>query len=209
MSDRRLRELERRWMETGDHNDRRAYNQARVRSGLPKLPREVIRHYIDEDQHGHLEGGKFSLSDVVARRRSTVILSTCKTELWPREIGQIGLRSTFRKNIYFTEDRDEVTCKRCLATLNKPAERAYYRTHYAPGSKDRSTSEWVCGGVDGPRFVSTVSYTMRTVNCPRCKRVMERGRRQTRRPRTEKPIPYKFRVPGPLDGLAAGNFPVQ
>ena len=52
MSDRRLRELERRWKESGSPEDRKPYAKALKQAGQPKLPRLVIRHYIKPEDHG-------------------------------------------------------------------------------------------------------------------------------------------------------------
>jgi hypothetical protein len=194
MSDQRLRQLERRWMETGAKEDRRAYARARKQAGLPPLPRECIRHYINPDHHGHLkEDGTFDLSERQARAGRNRIHSVCAVELWPRELYHRSLWGpTMRKTVFYTEDPDEVTCKTCLKSINKSDERVRHRTHYAPGSKggrERGVKPTpVCGRNDSDKFTETFSWTMRDVNCPTCHRIMAQGRRRTRVP--------KFAAPG-------------
>jgi ribosomal protein S27E len=100
-----------------------------------------------------------------------------------------------RKVVHCTKDPTEVTCKTCLKSLNKPDKRVRYRTHYAPGTKSaRARGDVepnpVCGRDDSDKFVQTFSHTMREVNCPICRRIMQRGRRKARKPRV------KLRVPG-------------
>ena len=189
MSDVRLREFERCWIEAGTPEAREAYNRELVRMGLPKLPREVVRHYVKDELHGNLgPDGKFDINVAHARQRTHVITSRCNVELWPREAGWPGYRSTMRKNIYYTEDEDEVTCKSCIRSLAKPDKRIYRREHYAPGSMSllangKEVLDPVCGRNDSARFEETFSYNMRSVTCPACKRIMTRGRRRARRPR--------------------------
>lgn len=184
MSDDRLRRLERRWHATGALEDRRAYNAARIRAGLPKLPRTKIVHYINEEQHGYLKDGKVDLGEDTARRRQVVITSRCSVELWPRGLGYYGIRM---KEVFFTEDVHEVTCKRCLKSLNKPDKRVRYRAHYAPGSRNGRergiTPVSVCGRDDSDRFIQTFTWLMREMSCPACKRIMARGHRRSRKPR--------------------------
>lgn len=187
MSDRRLRDLERRWQETGTKQDRKAYNRERVRAGLPPLPREVIRHYVDKNDHGLL--GSDGRVDLPKREVNTRrVLSTCGNELWPRNLRHTHY-PTFRKEIHYTEDADEVTCKLCLRTMAKEARGGKsVRTHYAPGSRygrERGiTPIPVCGRNDSDKFMETFSWTMREVNCPACKRHMQPGQRRSRRPRS-------------------------
>ena len=124
MSDRRLRELERRWKESGAKADRKAYAVARKRMGLPKLPREVIRHYIAHDKHGCLNAeGKIEF-DRSRVGRFHQVHALCSVQLWPRDgASGYGYARTMRKNIYYTEDQDEVTCKSCIKSLNMPDKR--------------------------------------------------------------------------------------
>lgn len=171
MSDGRLRELERRWLETGSPQDRRAYEQARRRAGLPRL---VVRHYIDPVHHGLLnENGEFSLSknDGWHHMGGGGIRSLCNVHIWPRDY------HTLRKSCFYTEDESEVTCKTCLRVLSKPR----FRTHYAPGSKATGAGIPVCGRNDSDKFSVKLSHQMRGVTCPACKLIMQRGRRAARR----------------------------
>ena len=200
MSDRQLRELERRWNESGSSEDRKALDRARVRSGLSKLPRLVIRHYIAHQHHGNC--GPDGLIDLVFNSPSGNswpvqthrVHAACSVELWPRNLvaAHRGWDQSMKKNIYYTEDPDDVTCKTCIKSINKPDKRVYKRSHYAPGSKQPTrgsevnevVARPVCGRDDGARFEESFSYDMRTVNCPACKRVMARGRRRARAPRS-------------------------
>lgn len=183
MSDDRLRLLERRWLSSGALEDRKAYEAARIRAGLEALPRLNIVHYVDDKFHGYFKGGKVDLGEDTARRRQVVILSRCSVELWPRGAGWYGIKM---KPVHHTEIIDEVTCKRCLASLNKPDERVRYRSHYAPGSWDgrnrKITPAPVCGRDDSERFTQTFTYRMTEVNCPACRRIMTMGRRASRKP---------------------------
>lgn len=187
MSDSRLRALERRWHATGTLEDRKAYDAARVRAGLPKLPRLKIVHYVDDEFHGHIgPDGDFALTESQARRRSIIVRSRCSVELWPRERWCPGYYKTMKKNVYYTENPEEVTCKTCLKSLNKPDERVRYRSHYAPGcwkGRERKiTPVPVCGRDDSDKFTQTFTYRMPEVNCPACKRIMKMGRRASRKP---------------------------
>ena len=194
MSDRRLRELERRWTESGSQEDRKAYDQARKRVGLSKLPREVIRHYIANELHGNC--GPDGLFDIESDDLTAVAMvskrihAACSVELWPRNLvaAQRGSDQTMKKNVYYTEDPEDVTCKTCVKSINKPDKRVYKRTHYAPGSKmlpvnGEEVPEPRCGRNDSNRFEESFSYDMRHVTCPACKRIMTFGRRRARRPR--------------------------
>ena len=186
MGDERLRELERRWQESGTKEDRKAYERERIRAGLGRLPRERIVHYVTEDRHGLVgPGGTILLSKKDVGKEDRV-LSQCGNELWPRNLRHEYYPS-FRKNIYYTEDPDDVTCKSCRRSMDKPAERVRYRTHYAPGSKDGRkrgiTPVPVCGRNDSDRFTETHSWRMAEVNCPACRRIMKMGRRASRKPR--------------------------
>lgn len=177
MSDRRLRELERRWHESGSTQDRRAYEAARRRAGLPRL---VVRHYIHPDAHGVVgEGGKIDARLVATGTHTSytrLVYSLCGVELFPRAHG------TFRKNCYYTESTNEVTCKTCLRSLNKPEKRVRYRTHYAPGCMGDSAPVPVCRRDDSEKFKQNYSHTMVDVNCPVCHRIMRKGARLPRRP---------------------------
>ncbi len=185
MSDRRLRELERRLLETGSEEDRKAYIIARKRAGLPDLPREVVRHYIDDGYHGHLGAdGKFIVADIGRQGlvRPMRVTSRCSVELWPRETDDGWCRRW--KKVFCTEDPTEVTCKTCLKSLNKPDQRIRRRVHYAPCSKVSATPP-VCGRNDSDSFQESFSWTMRDVTCPVCKRIMAGGRRSPRSPRVK------------------------
>lgn len=183
MSDRRLRELERLWRETGDLEDRKRFEREHIRAGLGKLPRLKIVHYIDDEFHGHLgSDGEFKISKAKARRRSIVITSRCAVELFPRGAGY-GWKM---KPVYFTERPVEVTCKTCIKSLNKPDVRIRYRTHYAPGSRNGRERGVipvpVCGRDDSEKFTQTFTYRMPEVNCPTCRRIMRKGHRSSRKP---------------------------
>jgi hypothetical protein len=190
MSDRQLRELERRWMETGSPEDRKVYAKARKRAGLENLPREVIRHFVRDVQHGVCNSvGKISLP----KDRQNLVLASCSVELWPRLGAEgHGYHRTMKKTVFYTEDPEEVTCKRCLKVYNKLPEGVRRRMHYAPGSKCAPRDELrervvvpVCGRNDSDRFMESFSHSMREVNCPACRRIMERGRRRPRQPRSK------------------------
>lgn len=191
MSDRRLRELERRWAESGTKEDRKTYDKVRQRMGLPKLPREVIRHYVQTSQHGHCgDDGKFDIEYDATKGgwpiKASKIHSVCAVELWPRDIywRSRGFDSTMRKEIFYTEDPDEVTCKTCIRSINKPDKRTYRRIHYAPGTATGAARPAVCGTEGDPKFDESQSHTMNAVTCPACRRIMYRGRRRSRTPRT-------------------------
>lgn len=189
MSDERLRALERRWMESGSSEDRKAYARERKRSGLPKLPREVIRHFVRDTQHGVCNSiGKISLP----KDRQNLVLASCSVELWPR-LGAdgYGYSRTMKKEVFYTEDAEEVTCKRCIKSINKLPNGVRRRVHYAPGCKNIVISDDVgeraivpvCKRDDRDRFKESFSHTMSAVNCPACKRIMAQGRRSPRSPR--------------------------
>lgn len=192
MSDRRLRQLEREWLESGTKVARKRYDLARARAGLPRLPREVIRHYVDEKFHGHV--GSDGELDIDLRLVDQLhVFSACGNELWPRNLRPLNQRfgDTFRKVIYYTEDSTDVTCKLCLRSMAKVDRGGKsVRTHYAPGSKCPPKGDLarervvrpICGRHDSDKFVETFSWTMREVNCPACKRVMRPGNRRPRKP---------------------------
>ncbi|MGE3483322.1 MAG: hypothetical protein AB7L09_01150 [Nitrospira sp.] len=185
MSDARLREFERRWNETGDPDARRAYERERARLGLEKLPRARIVHYIDDHWHGNLgSNGEFLFSEEDARLRSVRIAARCSVHLWPRDLYPPH-GSAMRKRVYCTEIEEDVTCKSCLKSLNKPDQRVRHRTHYAPGSKDGRKRgiipRPVCARNDSAKFTETFSWRLIEVNCPTCMRIMQRGRRRPRR----------------------------
>jgi len=212
MSDRRLRELERRYAESNSKEDRKAYAVARKRSGLPKLPRLVIRHYVAVESHGHCDvQGEFDIRcDFTGGWpiRADTINAACSVELWPRNrlSAARGWAQTL-KEVFYTEDVEEVTCKTCVKSINNPKKRIYKRAHYVPGSKQASRKSGVnevvaipvCGRDDSKRFEQSYFYTMTNVTCPACRRIMYGGRRRPR---------VKARVPGPLGVLPGGNFPV-
>lgn len=186
MTDDRLRRLERAWLETGDIEDRKALDRERARVGLPSLPRLSIVHYIDDPWHGRLDGDGKLISGA-GRERWPTIKARCSVELWPRDL--LKAFATMRKVVHYTEDPAEVTCKTCSKSLNKPDKpdrQIFYRTHYAPGSKDGRdrgiTPVPVCGRDDSDKFTQTFTWRMLEMNCPACKRIMERGRRASRRP---------------------------
>jgi len=207
MSDRRLRELERAWNESGSTQDQRRYELELKRAGLPRL---VIRHYVTVEEHGHCgPDGEFDIEfkfDGGWPIRPNTINAACSVELWPRnaQAAARGWAQTLKK-VYYTEDPALVTCKTCIGSINKPAVRLYKREHYAPGSGlAPGSAVAVCGRDDSHRFEETFSHSMRGVTCPACKRIMKKGRRSPRRPAA-----VKFRVPGVLDGMPGGNFPVD
>jgi hypothetical protein len=174
--------------------DRNAYERERIRAGIGKLPRLCIRHYIRPESHGCLDkDGKFDVDVANSTAgthafgyRSRGIYASCGSELWPRN----DYYGTRKKTIHFTEDKDAVTCKTCLASINKPDKRVYRRCHYAPGSKTKEPVP-VCGRNDSGKFEESFSYTMRDVNCPACRRIMEQGRRRPRRPRAGQSDPFR------------------
>jgi hypothetical protein len=198
MSDRRLRDLERRWNETGSAEARKAYDRELKRVGAPPLPRLVIRHYVASYSHGHC--GPDGLFDInytgggcpIQQDR---IHAACSVELWPRNLlaESRGWQQTMKKDIHYTEDPEEVTCKTCLRSINKPVKRVYKRTHYSPGARlaieddvNERTVVPLCGRDDSKRFEETFSYNMGTVNCPACRRIMNKGKRRPRRPLAKK-----------------------
>jgi len=197
MSDRRLRELERRYQASGDQADRNAWEAEHIRAGLGKLPRLVIRHYIDEEHHGCCNSA--GAIDIKVDRKSggwpyhtSKIRAKCSVELWPRDL-VYDRYSPRMKKVFYTEDPHDVTCKRCLASINKLDVRVRRRVHYAPGSKGAAHQLPVCGRDDSVMFAEEFTWNLRkTISCPACRRIMQKGRRQTRPPR--------LRVPGPLDG---------
>jgi len=202
MSDRRLRELERQWHETGSLELRRSYDMARVRAGLPKLPREVIRHYVAEASHGCCDANGKIDRELPGRLASgrwgrfppdDRVSASCGAELWPRNLlaehqGLPKEQHTYRKEIFYTEDLDEVTCKSCLRSANKLPDGVKRRTHYAPGSRyGKNQAAPVCSRDDSGKFDESYVWDLRnspSITCPACKRIMERGRRAPRRPRS-------------------------
>lgn len=196
MSDLRLRELERRWLETGSKEDRKAYAAARRRAGLPPPPRTCIRHYVRTEDHGDVgPDGKFDLVYEAKSGRypwdhdgEKKVYAACSVELWPRNLRAIarGWDPTMKKEVFYTEDPDEVTCKTCLKIINKPQDRELRRTHYAPGSrglpKGGQGVRPVCGRNDSDKFTETFAWRMADVNCPACKKVMAKGKRRSRSP---------------------------
>jgi len=197
MSDRRLRELERRWNESDSPEDRKNYDMARKRMGLTRLPRDVVRHYVEVAKHGICgpDGLIASRLDnwTSYRPGRDKVSSACSVELWPRDLYSRlrGWKTTLRKEVFYTEDTEEVTCKKCLQFIDKPAYKNR-RKHYAPGSKigvirddaGQLVVTPVCGRDDSEKFEETYCHTMAGVNCPSCKRIMCRGRIASRRPRS-------------------------
>jgi len=200
--------LERAWNESGAVADRRRYEIELKRAGLPRL---VIRHYVAVEHHGNCgPDGEFDIELPTSGGwpiRPDTINAACSVELWPRNLiaAARGWEQTLKK-VYYTEDPALVTCKTCIGSINKPAKRVYKRVHYMPGSKVApSNYAGVCGRDDSDRFEESYSYNMGNVTCPACRRTMKKGRRKPRRPRATP----KFRVPGVLDGMPGGNFPVD
>jgi hypothetical protein len=188
MSDRRLRELERAWHETGSVEARADYNAALARAGQPKLPRLVIRHYIAPIHHGCVgPSGKIE-TDYDLYSTSLRIHATCSVELWPR--GLRGPEWAGCKELHYTEDPREVTCKTCLRSVNKPDVKVRRRAHYAPGARYRleETNERVvvpvCGRDDSDKFEESFIWDLSSgpLTCPACKRIMQKGQRRSRRP---------------------------
>lgn len=188
MSDRQLRELERAWNESGLAEDCRRYDLARRRAGLPRL---VIRHYVAVEEHGHCgPDGEFDIKcNFAGWPLPSSINAACGVELWPRNrIAAARSWAQTLKEVYYAEDPTQVTCKTCIGSINKPVQRIYKRVHYAPGSRVTDElagqAEPVCGRDDSVRFKETYSFNMRDVTCPACRRIMRKGHRQSRRPRT-------------------------
>ena len=175
MADERLRSLERA-AAAGDPDAAQALERHSKRAGI----RLVVRHYIQEEHHGAVgSSGKIELnaSGPGWPIRADRIYSKCGVELWPRTGG------FYRKKCHYTEHPEEVTCKTCLRSMSKPEKRVRYRTHYAPGSRGRRSNNPVCGRDDSDKFEQTISWSMRGVNCPTCKLIMQKGRRRSRRPK--------------------------
>jgi len=190
MSDRDLREKERAWLETGNAEDRAQFNAARVRMGLPKLPRLVIRHYIAVEHHGCCnDTGEIGIQLNEKGGwpyHSDRIKSTCSVELWPRDAHPTVFYAPKMKAVFYTEDASEVTCKRCLASLNKPDVKVRRRVHYAPSQRlviergERPTP--VCGRDDSEKFEEQFIWDLSSapMTCPSCRRMMQRGQRAAR-----------------------------
>lgn len=210
MSDQRMRGLERRYQASGDPADRSAWESEHIRAGLGKLPRLVIRHYIDEEHHGRCNSS--GAIDIKVDRKSggwpyhtNKIRAKCSVELWPRDLVYDRYPPKMKK-VFYTEDPHDVTCKRCLASINKPGVRVRRRVHYAPSQRaaiergERVVP--VCGRDDSDRFEESFIWDLSSgpLTCPACRRTMQRGRRAARHPR--------LAVLGPLDGLDGGRFPV-
>lgn len=106
--DEELRRLERAYEQ--DPSALPALNRARRRNGLPVIRLKVV-HYVTVDVHYRLgENGKLS-----RRFGDEAVWSLCRAaQVWPR---------TFyakRDGVYYTSDREQVTCKSCDKILSKP-----------------------------------------------------------------------------------------
>ena len=113
MSDRDWRELERRF-NAGEHELLPRLNAALQRAGMPIRRINVVHYVRVEDQHRLLPDGAF---DHDARWAHSAFAQCGGTMLHPRPRGY--------RQVHWTSEIYEVTCKSCLRSLNSP--------NYKPG----------------------------------------------------------------------------